>query len=118
VAKRQERKIKTYDVLVLKPQVESVYFVVEGMRFNGISREKIGLDEVGHKHYFYEEHSCPTNWLKPTMVYVNGDADPHGLIEFVATIDASTLPPDQNCGPNNHDRALIELVEQHAVKAS
>ncbi len=60
-----ERIVKTFDVLRLPPQDKDVYFIVSGMRF-----------EPGENHaeYFYESHSCPTNWLRPEMVYHDGDS--------------------------------------------
>lgn len=89
-----ERLHKTVDLLVLKPQDKPVYFIVEGMRFEYAPSHPDhdpDRDENDSKQYLYEEHSCPTNWLKPEMVYHDGDSDPHGLIEFVATRDDRTF---------------------------
>lgn len=126
---RDERKVTTVDVLVLQPQDKPVFFVVEGMRFEGLTvaqrlraaAEKVAgqpittaideRDETEHKSFYYESHSCPTNWLKPVMVYHDGDPDPHGLIEFVGFVDSSTLPADESWGPNDRDRAIVALVE-------
>lgn len=105
-----ERKIRTVDVLMLPPQETPVYFVVEGARYEG-QRHGGDTPEAEHKRFYYEEHSCPTNWLEPVMVYHDGDSDPHGLIEFVATRDDATFPPDENYGPNDRDRAMIEFIE-------
>ncbi len=98
-----ERIVKTFDVLRLPPQDKDVYFIVSGMRF-----------EPGENHaeYFYESHSCPTNWLRPEMVYHDGDSDPHGLIKFVARRDQSEFPEDEPVGPNAHDDALVKFVEE------
>lgn len=109
-----ERKINTVDLLVLKPQEKPVYFVVEGMRFEGGRWQDPPRDEADRKKFYYESYSCPTNWLKPTVVYHAGDADPHGLIEFVATRDDSTFPPDEVMSPNPRDHALNEFIEQFA----
>jgi hypothetical protein len=41
-------------------------------------------DPDGHHAYYYNEHTCPTNYL--TGVYeaiYHGDHDPHGVFEFV-----------------------------------
>lgn len=109
---RAERKIATFNVLVLKPQAKPVYFVVEGMRFEGGS---LAVDDQHESsRYFYEEHSCPTNWLQPVMVFHDGDADPHGLLEFVKGVDATTLPPDQSWGPNDRDAEMVDLIQQSA----
>lgn len=69
-------KIDTIDVLILPPQPKAIIFAVPGMRFD--SSESV----VDDKHYYYEEHSCPTNWLKPDFMYYDGDPDPHGVIRF------------------------------------
>lgn len=113
---RPERKVTTVDVLVLKPQQKPVYFVVEGMRFEGWRDHDPSRDHADHARYFYESHSCPTNWLKPVMVYFDGDADPHGLIEFVATRDDATFPPDENHGPNDRDRAFVDFINENGVR--
>lgn len=69
-------KVETLDVLILHPQPKPLIFAVPGMRFNG------NKELVDHKHYYYEEHSCPTNWLRPDFMYYDGDTDPHGVIRF------------------------------------
>jgi predicted RNA-binding Zn-ribbon protein involved in translation (DUF1610 family) len=111
-----ERKIATIDVLVLKPQKTPVYFIVEGMRFEGGRDHDPLRDEADSKQFFYEEHSCPTNWFKPVMVYHDGDADPHGLIEFVATRDDAAFPPDESYGPNDRDRAFVDFIKENAIR--
>jgi len=68
-------------LLVLPPQDKPLYVVVEGMDFVK-KGEAMDLD----KSYFYNEHSCPTNWLKADRIYFDGDADPHGLFRFVRAI--------------------------------
>lgn len=105
-----DRTIKTLDVLVLEPQLSPVYFIVEGRRYEPYL-DDVDRTERDHKQFYYEEHSCPTNWFKPVMVYVDGDSDPHGVLKFVTHVDADALPPDQNFGPNDHDAALVALIE-------
>ncbi len=109
------RKVTTMDVLVLKPQAKPVYFVVEGMRFEGEGDDD--KDENESKQFIYEEHSCPTNWLKPVLMSYDGDHDPHGVIEYVCYRDESELPPDENWGPNDRDMALISIIEGYDSKA-
>lgn len=83
-----EMRVLTLDHLVLPPQEHPVHFVVKGMSF---------VDQSGsrgspyHKRYFYEEHSCPTNFIEAEMIAVDGDTDPHGLFKFVSSQD---LPKD------------------------
>ncbi len=112
IAPTVNRVIKTLDVLVLEPQLSPVYFVVEGMRFEPVKADS-DTSEHEHKQFYYEEHSCPTNWFEPKMVYFEGDSDPHGLLKFVTHVDADALPPDQDVGPNDHDAALVALIESH-----
>jgi hypothetical protein len=40
------------------------------------------------QRYFYEEHSCPTNWLQYTVAVIDetGDEDPHGFLKHVRTV--------------------------------
>lgn len=86
-----EKKIKTLVLL----RNANVGLVVEGMAFeNG----------PGNDDYFYNEHTCPTNYLKKVKVVIDlkhGDTDPHGIFVYVATrpydprIDDSNLSDDE-----------------------
>ena len=54
--------------------------VVEGMSFNG---------EQQNDEYFYNEHTCPTNYLSRVVTIVDlehNDCDPHGIFEYVTTL--------------------------------
>ncbi len=136
IEKRDEVKIDTADLLMLRPHDRPVYFIVKGMRFEGgrtagdrlmaaaaslrgerdVSAVSIASadEEYEHKKFYYESHSCPTNWFEPTTVYFDGDADPHGLIEFVATRDWSSFPQDESGSPNNHDDEMVKFIETHS----
>lgn len=38
--------------------------------------------------YFYNEHTCPTNWTNEIeQIEFEGDTDPHGVFEFVDVVD-------------------------------
>ena len=42
-------------------------------------------NEEDHQRFFYDEHTCPTNFM-PNVVKVidaDGDEDPHGVFAFV-----------------------------------
>ncbi len=81
----------TFDVLVLQPQTKPVYFVVKGRRDPADS----DAETMERKAYFYEEHSCPTNWLKDIeLLSFDGDHDPHGLLEFIGTCPAEGMEPE------------------------
>ena len=44
--------------------------------------------EVDHKDYWYEEHHCPTNFIRDVRaVIADGSCDPHGLFEYVKTVE-------------------------------
>jgi len=103
---------------MLPPHPTPVYFVVRGMRVEGANiMPRDDEDRRASEQFFYEESSCPTNWLKPTMVYVDGDSDPHGLLKFVASRDAGAFPEDEPHGPNDHDDAVVAFIESSARAA-
>lgn len=67
----------TVVVLALDPQPKPVYLAVSGRTY--------GFDTENDR-YFYEEHTCPTNWIGDVaMILSDGDHDPHGLFRHVAT---------------------------------
>lgn len=75
------KKVDQFVILELPPQTEPVRFKVRASR---VDRE---LDESVDV-YFYEEHTCPTNWLRRVEeVSVGEDDDPHGLFKHVRTYD-------------------------------
>lgn len=43
-------------------------------------------DEAGHAEYFYNEHTCPTNFMAKVTKVIDedGDDDPHGVFRFVS----------------------------------
>jgi hypothetical protein len=42
----------------------------------------------GHQQYFYDEHTCPTNFMSQVeQIIFDGDTDPHGVFEFVSVED-------------------------------
>ena len=63
---------KTLDLLCLNlAENEKLYFVVEGCsKFSS-------LDELRPaQEYFYEEHTCPTNFISIPLIVYGSDADP------------------------------------------
>lgn len=41
-----------------------------------------------NSRYFYNEHTCPTNWTSQIEeIEFQGDHDPHGVFEFVSVVD-------------------------------
>ena len=110
--------LRTSVVLKLPPQKEPVYFLMEGMRFTE-EWPNPGETQEEHNHsrdrYFYEEHSCPTNWLKDVQeVMIGSDCDPHGLWHYMGTIEAS--PSDDS--NNKQLSVLLSQLEEKAEQAS
>lgn len=92
VKKMDDSFIKCMDLLRIPPQKHPIYIVRSASHPTDRAHD-------GTK-YYYETHSCPTNWLKDIqMVGIDGDQDPHGLIEYVgsATFDQKAV---DDC---NHD---------------
>lgn len=72
---------KTLVLLKITGPEEPVYFIVEGCA------QFEDLAEVNdHNTYFYEEHTCPTNFIRIEAVFTPEDDDPHGTFEHVATV--------------------------------
>lgn len=50
-----------------------------------------------HQRFYYDEHTCPTNWIKQVEeISVGKDKDPHGIFEFVSCEDG-TLVDSPHC---------------------
>ena len=82
-----QQKVDTLDLLILLPQEKPVYFVIKGMGFRKIG-ERTDFDG---KDFFYESHSCPTNWLRQIeRLVIENDDDPHGLLRFVRSIESAS----------------------------
>lgn len=66
---------------------DAVYFVMKKDRYetnDGDTPE----EAQDRERFFYEEHSCPTNWLRNCVAVIEGaDADPHGFLTFVRCVD-------------------------------
>lgn len=66
-----------------------IVLVLKGMKFNGHASGSPNNDD-----YFYNEHTCPTNYMKnvkavielPNKEQRQADTDPHGVFKYVATL--------------------------------
>lgn len=58
--------------------------------------QDLPLEEyVDNQRYFYNEHTCPTNWLRDIeQIEFEGDRDPHGVFEFVSVEDGHFVDPN------------------------
>lgn len=66
-----------------------------------IAEERAFIDAAGvftgNRDYFYNEHTCPWNWLRKTIIH-GDDADPHGLFVHQETIRRPTEDDLLNLG--------------------
>ena len=77
---------KTLVLLAIDGPKRPVYFVVEGLGIHDNDPNATDLQE--QRRYFYEEHTCPTNFVGGEVValYEDGDRDPHGVFRFVRAV--------------------------------
>ncbi len=48
-----------------------------------------------HTEYYYNEHTCPTNWTRQIeQIIFEGDTDPHGVFQFVSVEDGHFEDPN------------------------
>ena len=74
---------KRYDILRLDPQDKPIYFIVEAF----------SPDDQDTTAYYYDEGSCPTNYIsRVDTIIIEGDTDPHGIFTFVRTTDDLKFP--------------------------
>ena len=77
----------TLNLLTIPPRDEPVYLVVHGGRYGD------DHNEGGTTAYYYDEHTCPTNWVSEVEAFIlDGDSDPHGVAQFVRRVDTPPLP--------------------------
>lgn len=78
------RKLDTLVLLRLYEPLkdgEQIHIVVEGMTFVEDGEEP----DFEHDKYFYNEHTCPWNYLRLPLK-CGDDADPHGVFQHQETV--------------------------------
>ena len=76
---RHPDMFKTLDLLALNTDRGRVYFVLDGLCiYKG--------QDVPDRRFFYNSHSCPTNYVRVRAICVDGDMDPHGIFEYVRSV--------------------------------
>lgn len=75
---------ETLTLLRLATTDGPVFFVISGIHI----WEDSETDEYlqSGRAYFYEEYSCPTNFIDVEAIYTPTEDDPHGVFEHVRTI--------------------------------
>lgn len=77
-----------YSLLKIDSTEGPIFFVMK----NSTMPERDPESLQDSQRYFYEEHSCPTNWIGDCVAVIeDGDTDPHGFMEFVRHV---TVPDD------------------------
>lgn len=62
-----------------------LFFIAKSIRLS-ISNDT-EEETQSHEVYFFEEHSCPTNWLRDIVAVIeDGDCDPHGIFDVIRSI--------------------------------
>ncbi len=101
---------KPFDLILLKvePDTHPLYFVVHARRFPHHSKDD---GEQEHRDaYFYNEHTCPTNWTDDILAVISdGDPDPHGFATFVRRLPA---PNDMDENGYNNAASWLELFPE------
>jgi hypothetical protein len=91
----------SYALLKLEGAEKPLFFVMEE-RYGSPAEE----DYQSHRRYFYEEHSCPTNWIGDCVAVIeNGDTDPHGYLTFVRS---APVPPGTQRDEENWEEIFPE----------
>ena len=73
-----------------------VFFVMDHDRYRD-SSDETDEDNQNHQRYFFEEQSCPKNWLRDCAAVIqDGDCDPHGFLDFVRAVDVPNDFDDDN----------------------
>lgn len=63
-----------------------VFFVMDKDRYREGDQSPTEFQDS--QRFFFEEHSCPTNWLRDCVAVIeDGDCDPHGFLTFVRAVD-------------------------------
>jgi hypothetical protein len=84
---------KPYDFVLLKvdPESHPLHLVIRARRWPGSDPNN------GHDEYFYNEHTCPTNWTDDIVAVISrGDPDPHGFAKFVRRVTPTDDEDEDN----------------------
>lgn len=105
-----EQKIKR--LVLLDLDVESfdkpIQIVVYGNRWEPLDLLDIESQE-DQDSYYYNEQTCPTNYLKYIEIIIEGDnADPHGIFKYRSAIDLDDELKSRICEIGLADQLIFE----------
>ena len=79
-------------LLKMRPQDHPVFFVIRSFDYY---RGHDGQAPFANAKYYYEEGTCPVNWIADIeMIAAGNNTDPHGLFEYVTSVDLPFNAPD------------------------
>jgi hypothetical protein len=88
---------KALVALELPPLENSLFLIVNGIYLDGDLNQE-------HKRYFYEEHTCPTNFLNDAReIIYNMQPDVHGLFRFLKAISYPDVSEIELCNYSTDD---------------
>lgn len=83
----KQQRTRSMALLKFDGREAPVYFVFDHGQYDS-GRLETEAERQEHCRYFFEEHSCPTNWLENCVAVIDrGDCDPHGFLTFVRFVD-------------------------------
>lgn len=93
-AKKDGRpKVPIFMLLELPPQKSSIFLVVDAFDYSHNRDKGIGTTEFEeNQRYYYEEHTCPTNFIGAQLISIEGDQDRHGLFNYIRSVKATGVP--------------------------
>lgn len=94
---------KTLDLLKLyDSEGAPVFFIVDGL---GDPGEENPLDDS----YLYDEHACPTNFIRIEAIFTREEDDPHGIFDYVRSV---WMPSAYLENPSDSDSILRKLFPE------
>lgn len=96
-----------------------VYFVIDSPIY-AHGQDDPPAEQFGNDEYYVEESTCPTNLIPVEAIVTDGDADPHGILEFVGRVtkELGETSDDDNFEPDWNAiiaRALAQNAEFNAA---
>lgn len=112
VENRRTKTTRSMALLKFDGKEHPVFFVMDHRRYWAELNES-DEENQGHQRYFFEEHSCPTNWLRECVAVIEeGDCDPHGFLEFIRAVD---VPEDFSEDDDDNWRILFPEIFGPAI---
>lgn len=65
---------------------DPIYVLVKTPEYKNAHRNMSEDEKHASDHYYFTEHTCPTNYIEVEQMIYRGDPDPHGVFEFVRRI--------------------------------